>query len=387
MKILITTDWYAPIINGVVTSVLNLEKELVKNGNEVKILTLSRNTHSSVSGNVIYIGSFGAGVIYPQARMKITMKNHFISELIDWHPDIIHSQCEFSTFLFARHIAKALDIPIVHTYHTVYEDYTHYFSPVHKWGRSAVAKFSRWTANACQAVIAPTQKVSEILESYNIKSPISVIPTGINLEKFAQAGYAPNINGISENDFVCVYIGRLAKEKNVDELIKIHATMDNPRIKMLIVGDGPRRNELESLAKDCAASDKVIFTGMVKPSEVAGYYKCGNVFVSASTSETQGLTYIEALASGLPVICRKDKCLDGVVTDCFNGFQYNTPKEYIDMISKLVKNPSYNRSLSQNAYLSSENFSCRTFAINAEKLYTQAIYTYNNKFIPSLTLY
>ena len=134
MKVLITTDWYYPVINGVVTSVQTLAAELKKRGNEVRILTLSRNHQSYREGGVYYAGSVGAGRIYPQARLKLPVSGKCIKELILWKPDIIHSQCEFSTFLMAKKIAKELQIPIVHTYHTVYEDYTHYFSPRKKWG-------------------------------------------------------------------------------------------------------------------------------------------------------------------------------------------------------------------------------------------------------------
>lgn len=143
MKVLITTDWYYPVINGVVTSVQTLAAELKKRGNEVRILTLSRNHQSYREGGVYYAGSVGAGRIYPQARLKLPVSGKCIKELILWKPDIIHSQCEFSTFLMAKKIAKELQIPIVHTYHTVYEDYTHYFSPRKKWGRALVQNLTR----------------------------------------------------------------------------------------------------------------------------------------------------------------------------------------------------------------------------------------------------
>lgn len=379
MKVLITTDWYAPVINGVVTSVLNLERELRKKGHEVKILTLARGPHSYISENVYYVGSFSAGAVYPDARIKIPLHSHLIiSRLIKWNPDIIHSQCEFSTFLAAKKIAKTLNIPIVHTYHTVYEDYTHYFSPNKKWGRKAVSKFSKWIADSCRSIIAPTEKVSEMLSEYRIKPPVNVIPTGIDLEKF----YADDLQsnkimkeklGISENDFVCIYIGRLAKEKNIDELIKMQTDIDNTNVKLLIVGDGPQSKELKKITDEYGISDRVIFTGMIPPKDVPAYYKCGNVFVSASTSETQGLTYIEALASGLPVICRKDRCLDGVIDDVINGFQYANPNEYCETIKELAMNPEYVGRMSRNALKSSRKFGCEIFAERAEKVYTEAI--------------
>lgn len=155
MKILITTDWYKPVINGVVTSVLNLTEQLESRGHEVKVLTLSRNCHSYKEENVIYAGSVGMGKIYPQARVKIpVVAKEYMEELMQWHPDLIHSQCEFSTFFLAKKIAGELNIPIVHTYHTVYEDYTHYFSPQKAWGRSLVQMMTRKLSVQVDAMIA-----------------------------------------------------------------------------------------------------------------------------------------------------------------------------------------------------------------------------------------
>lgn len=133
MKVLITTDWYDPVINGVVTSVHTLEEELQKRGHELRVLTLSRNYRSYEKEHVYYMGSTSAGRIYPQARFRLPIPERYVGELMEWGPDIIHSQCEFSTFFIARKIACEGNIPIIHTYHTIYEDYTHYFSPNKTW--------------------------------------------------------------------------------------------------------------------------------------------------------------------------------------------------------------------------------------------------------------
>lgn len=384
MKILITTDWYEPAINGVVTSVVNLKNELKKKGHEVKILTLAQGRRSYTTEDTIYIGSLKAGIIYPDARIENPICRKYISELIKWKPDIIHSQCEFSTFLFAKKIARRLGIPIVHTYHTVYEDYTHYFSPNAKWGRKAVVHFSKWISGYCERVIAPTEKVREMLESYKLKCPVCVMPTGIDLNKF-YAAESIELNKIKErlnikkDDFTAVYVGRLAAEKNIDELIKMHSEIKAPNIKLLIVGDGPQRDALEELSEKLGLSEKIIFTGMVAPDEIAMYYKCGDIFVSSSASETQGLTYIEALASGLPLICKKDKCLDNVIDDIMNGLQYESSEEYIAVLEELALKRDALKRMSRNALASSRKFGCENFARQAESLYSEAISSYNSK--------
>ena len=188
MKILITTDWYTPAVNGVVTSVKNLRRELEARGHEVRILTLSPDLRSDSWAGVTRLGSIGAGRIYPGARLRTALAGRWVRELVEWGPDVVHSQCEFSTFFLARRIAEELNVPLIHTYHTVYEDYTHYFSPSVRWGRRAAAVFSRWITGQTDCVIAPTGKVRRLLLGYQVDRPVLVIPSGIDLRRFRRPG-------------------------------------------------------------------------------------------------------------------------------------------------------------------------------------------------------
>ena len=340
MKVLITTDWYKPVINGVVTSATNLEEGLRKAGHDVRILTLSSDLHSYREGNVIYIGSVGVGMIYPNARLRARLNDPLVQELIDWRPDIVHSQCEFSTFSFAKRIARESGCPLVHTYHTVYEDFTHYFSPSIRLGHFLARKFSHYIASQTDAVIVPTEKIRNMLRSYQITQPIFTVPTGLRMDAFL-APLSPEKRAalrrelsLREGDLALTYIGRLAQEKNINELL--HFLPDTPRnIKLLLVGDGPYRDKLETQVRELGVTNRVIFTGMVSPECIADYYKMGDIFVSASRSETQGLTYIEALASGLPLLCRRDDCLNGVLLHAVNGFAYTTEAEFLAGLSAL----------------------------------------------------
>jgi len=184
MKILIATDVYMPVINGVVISTFNLYEQLKLRGHEVRILTLSSNRSSKKEGDIYYVGSFPVRV-YPQARMTVKPFHHYIKELIQWKPDIIHTQSEFTVCVYARQIANKADVPMVHTYHTMYEDYTHYLFPSKRVGKKAVAIMSRYTLSKAEEVIVPTNKVMGALKSYGVKSDIVEIPTGIKLDKFS----------------------------------------------------------------------------------------------------------------------------------------------------------------------------------------------------------
>ncbi|CZQ86353.1 glycosyl transferases group 1 [Trichococcus palustris] len=388
MKILIATDWYSPTVNGVVTSVLNLKKELLQKGHDVRVLTLKQRSSLAYTDDAVYhVPSVSAGKIYPEARFMRTMGGAEVKEILDWHPDIIHTNFEFSTFVLAQRIAKQLHIPIVHTYHTVYEDYTHYFSPNRTFGKVTVRRLSKKILSKTDAVIAPSEKVKSLLESYDVQKPIYTIPTGIDLKIYSEQVGKKRIDelksrlAITENDFVVLSLGRLAKEKNVDELIHNVAEMDSERIKMVIVGDGPDRERLENLAKECNLANKVIFTGMVEPDKVNEYYQLADVFVSASTSETQGLTYIEAIANGLPAVCKKDACLDGIIFDNQNGIQYEDQIGFAEFLSRLMENPDLKNMMAKSSRRIAASFSAEVFADQVLATYNETLKDYNQEMV------
>lgn len=373
MKVLITTDWYAPVINGVVTSVLLLQRELEKLGHEVRVVTLSNNMHSYKDGNVYYMGSISANKIYPGARFRVNRTRSLLQELIAWNPDVIHSQCEFSSFRVAYALSSRLGTPIVHTYHTVYEDYTHYFSPSARVGKAAVALFSRWICGRTACVVAPSRKVERLLRDYHVPCRIEVIPTGVDLRVYreapdpARAAELRRSWAIPENKTVLLYLGRMAKEKNLEQLIDQITSHKRRDIVLLLVGDGPDREEVLDYARDRGL--EVIFTGMVPHSEVPDYYRLGDLFVTASTSETQGLTYFEALAAGLPVLCRRDACVEGVIEDGVNGWQYDDGEGFARCLSAFCGSAELREQMSAAARESSEKFSAEAFGKAAEQLY------------------
>ena len=376
MKVLITTDWYQPVVNGVVTSVRILSQELRKRGHEVKILTLSRTCRSYAEQDVVYAGSAGAGCIYPGARFRLPVSGKYIRSLMEWKPDIIHSQCEFSTFFLAKKMAAKLDVPIVHTYHTIYEDYTHYFSPGKTWGKEIVQKITRKLSSDVSAMIAPSEKILKLLEGYQVFCPVSVIPSGIDLGAYAgciRSGCREKVReryGISPETTVLLYVGRLAKEKNIEELLRFQREAQTRGAVLMIAGDGPCRNYLEKKAGELAVEKSVIFTGMVPPVEIGQYYQAGDLFISGSTSETQGMTYAEALAGGLPLLCRKDACLDGVIEEGKNGWQYRDEEEFLKFLKKWREADGNEKiRMRRAAREAAGQFSAEEFGRKVEKIY------------------
>ncbi len=382
MKVLITTDTYMPTVNGVVISLVNLKNYLEERGNEVKILTLSQTTKSYVDGEVTYIASLPANKIYENVRIGLKFSGHsskYIADIVKWCPDVVHSQSEFSTYIMAKKIAHKVKAPLLHTYHTMYDEYTHYFFPSKRIGKAFVSNMVKSLMKKTSVVIAPTEKVKEKLIEYGVKNEIMVVPTGIDTDKFMSIPDSENWVknkkselGIKESQKVLLFVGRIGVEKNIDEIINYLKSYNSPEIVFVIVGGGPHKKELEELVHENNLDSEIIFTGMVSPEQVPLYYKLGDIFVSASTSETQGLTYIEAMSSGLPLLCKKDKCLDGVLEEGINGWFFENEEEFLSKLKLYVHDEEYETEIKKNVIERADKFSARTFAENAEKVYVEA---------------
>jgi 1,2-diacylglycerol 3-alpha-glucosyltransferase len=179
--------------------------------------------------------------------------------------------------------------------------------------------------------------------------------------------------GIPKDNQVIVYVGRLAKEKNIDELIANFSETADGKSMMLLVGDGPQRPLLEEQVRSLDLGQRVIFSGMQKQEDIPSFYRLGTVFCSASTSETQGLTYVEALASGIPVLCRADDCLDDLVQDGVNGWQYRTQAEYRQHLERLLADKALQSQLSAEALLSSSRYDRIAFAQSVVAVYESLV--------------
>lgn len=377
MKILITTDLFTTETNGVVTSVKNLSEELTQRGHDVRILTVADGWRSCQIGNVYYIRSLPLGAVYPDVRMPTSYHHRLIKELIQWKPDVIHSQCEFFSFQFASYISKKTGAPIVHTYHTLYEQYATYILPIKGVGERAVGTLSKYRLRHVNRVIAPTRKVEDTLRGYGLDVPISVVPSGIRLEQhnkritWQERDEGRAKLGIQPRDLVLLNIGRLGNEKNLDELVRFFADVrpEYDNLKFLIVGDGPARVTLQELAVSLGVEKDVIFTGMVPPTQVQEYYQLGDVFVSASTSETQGLTYIEASANGLPLLCRRDECLRDVMAVGRNGYDYEDFDGFYRGLKAIAENPQWRSAAGEHSRQIAATFGKDAFGTAVEDIY------------------
>lgn len=230
-------------------------------------------------------------------------------------------------------------------------------------------------------IVAPTEKMKQVLEDYGVKNEIAVVPSGISLQQHQgrmsqqEREDMRRLLGIPQEHKVILNLGRLGNEKNLNEVVKLFASAleRKPNLTLLIVGDGPARENLEKQARELGISEHVIFTGMVDPDDVQNYYQLGDVFVSASTSETQGLTYIEAAANGLPLVCRRDPCLDGVIRSGENGYTYTSAEEFLEEMDQVLEDPDWCIYAGQQSEKIAAAYGREQFAQNIEAVYESAL--------------
>lgn len=390
MKILLTSDMYTTQINGVSASIITLKNELIKKGHDVRVLSLSSNKKSCIDNNDYLFGSYSVP-FYPGVRQTRKYKDPMIKDIVSWNPDIIHIQTEFSTCKIGKKIAKLCNCPYVTTCHTFWEEYSGYIGLGKNLGRFVAKKIVRKFNKGSKAIIIPTEKMRSVLDRYSIKGNILSIPSGIDLDRFSKKFTDTEKNklkqelNIPKDAKILVSVGRVAKEKNIDELLDYMPSLieKENNIFFVIGGGGPYQKKLEEKVKKLNLGSYVRFTGMIQPKNTYKYFKLGDIFVCASQTETQGITYIEALASGTPLVCRYDKCLDGVVQNGTNGFMYNTKEEYINYISEIFNNKSLYEKFKKNTVSSSQKFSKENFGDSIEKLYISVINDYKKGSVES----
>ena len=392
MVIGIFTDTFYPEINGVATSVILLKKELEKLGNSVYVFT-SNNPALKECGDIDNTFRLPSApfLFLPSRRVAVVYKRSIAHKIRSLNLDIVHTNTEFSLGMFGKLIAAALNIPVIHTYHTLYEDYVHYISK----GRlvaftTEMAKlFSRFYCNNSHAIIVPTEKTRDLLLSYNVYKHIDVIPTGIDIEPFRYKSTDEQkikslkaYYGISEKDRVILYVGRLAWEKNIHVIVKqLPKYIKNyaPNTKLLLVGDGPLKKELMRIAEANGILDNIIFTGEQPWREINNYYKMGDAFISASLSETQGLTFIEAMAAGLPVIAKKDRSVEKLIIDGHSGCLFESDDEIPAVLSKVFDDESLRRKISANAVRIAEDNSAERFARSVLDSYNNTLISWESR--------
>ncbi|MGY3747310.1 glycosyltransferase family 4 protein [Vagococcus salmoninarum] len=377
MKIGFFTDTYFPQVSGVATSIKTLKEELEKRGHDVFIFTTSDPKADEAELGIIRMPSIPF-ISFKDRRVVVSGMIDAYEKAKKYHLDIIHTHTEFGTGWLGKYIAKRLKIPVVHTYHTMYEDYLHYIAHGKLIRPYHVKQASRAFCRNASGIVCPSERVVTKLEQYNVQAPLSIIPTGVNLSQFEESATQDNQisireeHGLSQEDVILLSLSRLSYEKNIHTLIKglpeIVAAI--PQAKLLIVGNGPYLPELEALRATLNLTEAIIFVGEVNHDQVGRYYRQADYFVNASDSESQGLTYIEALAASTKLVVKHNDYLAQLIVDPSLGKTFTEDEDFASaFIEYYQSQPVDNPVLRQEKLyeISSENFGAKI-----ERFYEEA---------------
>lgn len=379
MRIGLFTDSYFPSINGVSVSVHQLYQELTTLGHEVFIFT---NVHDDAVDHP-HVIRFKA--IRPPKKAlreyRVGLFSYFkIKRVRTYDLDIIHCHSEITMGRIARKVAKLDHIPFVYTYHTMYEHYTHFIS---KRGAGALRKFFKWVslfyADFAEAVIFPTEKVAQTFLGYGFKKPYHIIPTGIDLSAFNASPKPPamsaRLEALKKPFPHCLFVGRLSHEKSIQSLLESVKILRQKSIRVYVtlIGDGPDKATYETYVNTHNLSDQVEFTGMIAHEVIPFYYQTADFFVNFSQTESQGLTYIEALASGLPVLARWDVHLDTWIIPQVNGILFDSNEAFIALMQDIVAHPESYQMDKAAIRQSVRAFDKKIYAERVETLYHSLI--------------
>lgn len=337
MNIGIFTDTYFPQISGVATSIKTLKDALEKQGHNVFIFTTT-DPHVQKGAVEANVFRFSSVPFISFTDRRVAFRGFFEATKVarEVKLDIVHAQTEFALGMIGKYVAHQLKIPAIHTYHTMYEDYLHYVLNGHLLRPYHVKQFTNVYLKNMDGVIAPSERVEKLLKRYKVTIPMKVIPTGVDIESLNQ----PITNdvrhdlGIEPDAQVLLTLSRIAGEKKINRILNVLPEIvdEFPKACLVIAGDGPDLEVLQEQVERLTLEDNVIFAGDVPHEDVGSFYKMADLFVSASDTETQGLTYIEALASGTRCVVYDTDYTERVFDDKCFGEVFTRPSEMRDEI-------------------------------------------------------
>jgi 1,2-diacylglycerol 3-alpha-glucosyltransferase len=382
MKIALFSDTFPPEINGVSVSVDLHQQILTKQGHEVLVITTNPfGRHLDFQPNLIRIPGLELKKLYGY-RLSTFFSAKVYQQVKKWQPELIHIHTDAGIGIFGKIVAFFLKVPTVVTYHTMYEDYTHYAGFLKGLANRVVRQFSKSIAEQCTEFIAPSNKTKDRIRSYGVDRFINIVPTGVDFSRFdlqqldAQKLIALKQQWVKPNEKIILSLGRVAKEKSIDVLIRGFNQLPKDSLKplrLLIVGDGPDRPELQRVVSSLSLEDRVSFVGAVPIQDVPYYYHLGDVFASASVTETQGLTFMEAMASQRMILCRYDENLASLIQHQQSGFFFTDADDFARQVTAILSlTPTKHQSILSRMNQVLQPYNLSSFYVNLLEVYHRA---------------
>jgi len=384
MNIAVFTNNYLPNPYGVSTSIETFRREFEKLGHKVYIFAPHFKGYVDKNPNVFR---------YPAIDLEIKIKfplaipySRRIGKILEnLEIDIIHAQHPNLLGTAAKKWAKKKNIPLIFTWHTLYDQYTDFvpFLPA-KFSAGYMIKKSVKFANDADAVVIPTDSIAPILKNWGVKNEMNPVATGVIEEEFK------NPDGkrirekyeIKDDDILLLLITRLTPEKNVEFVFRSVSGIlkERKNVKFLISGDGYLLPKLQKFCEEEGVSGQVIFSGVISREEIKNYYAAGDIFIHGSKSETQGMILTEAMYMGLPIVA---VCATGVISlvqNNKNGFLtcVTGEKEFAYMITKLILDKDLRKKTGEeSARIARENFTSLVCTQKMLEVYKKAIENYS----------
>ena len=362
MNILMMTNTYFPIVGGLEQSVYSFSQQFKSLGHEVLIVTPTFEGMPTEEPGVIRIPAFQkfSGTIFSLNFPVSGLLTRLMKEFV---PDMVHSHCPFFMGDFALRLSRQHAIPLVFTYHTMFEQYVHDWPVQNEGVKRFMVKLAAGYANLVDQVVVPSESVRDILLKRGVKTPMEVIPTGVDLQRFSKGGGIAfrRQNQIPLDALVIGHAGRLAAEKNLEFLTNclVELLKKDPRVHALIVGLGPSEKMIKDTFEQAGLAKRLHLTGVLHYQQLVDAYFAMDVFAFASLSETQGIVLIEAMAAGLPVVALDAPGAREVVEDHHNGILLSEmdQQSFIDAIQwVLSRSPEELQAIKRAAKITAQKY-------------------------------
>lgn len=385
MKIGIFTECYKPVLNGVVNSIIGFKEGLTKLGHEVYIFCPTYQDTKTEDDKIIYCkswplpGKSGYHFIFPLAK---DVKN--IVKMMD----IIHVQHPFIMGDIAADNSHEFDKPLLFTNHTQYDQYLHYVPFSKKFVKKQLINYIKNFTKRVDLIIAPAYGIEKKLESYGVKTPIAIVPNGIDVKRF-ETKIDEKIKeklrkkyNIESSDKVLIFTGRIAEEKNLTFLLKAfkQICLKLTNIKLLMIGGGVEIDKFKKMIIDLGLENKAIITDFIPYSEMQNYLSLGQIYVTASKSEVHPLTILEGLAAGLPMVIIDAPGTADIVTNNTDGLiSKDNINDFVKNILKVINNQTLTKKLSSNAKKTAQKYSYLETSKKMVEAYQKAIKIHGDK--------
>ncbi|MFA6171248.1 MAG: glycosyltransferase [Patescibacteria group bacterium] len=361
MKIAIFSDTYFPQVNGVASVARQTAVNLSEAGHEVAVFTVSQEPEAELNrklGNRFKVILLPSLPFWAYSDYRITLPASFsLKKVKKFQPDIIHVQTPFGAGWEGVLCSKLLKVPLVGTHHTFYDYYLKHIKLDYKIPKKLSWKYTAGFYNRCDLVLNPSRVLNDQLKENGLTKPSLVLPNPIDTVFFKPAATEEEKKSVKKEfgvgGRVVSYMGRVSYEKSIDQAIKAFSIASGKLedAKMMIIGDGPERENLERLVKKLKLGDKVIFTSYLFGGQLLKALQAADVFITASKSENQPVSVLEAMACGLPIVAVSAEGLPEIVNDGKNGFlaKPDKPEEMAEKIILIMRDSKLKNKFSQNS--------------------------------------